>query len=637
MKLSIFPHGRPSAKPEDILPEFLPGAHVADRIEADLSRLRIRILNGVLALAGVIAAIVYLVNLSAFIHLAREGKGGWLALYSLVSLFLLLAALVRRIPYQVRVIGFLFILSIFGFLTIFASGVYGIGYIFLISIPIFAGVLLGSTGRINALVLSVAAMISVGLLMDSQVFKSAVSGVTPSLSGAILPGLSSQLGAASGHPWLAATGVIALITIVVTYSMNFLIREMENSLRRRDNTLQELEGQRLHLENQMQQNTRDLERRLVQIRTAAEITGTISRGGVTVPLQELLPQVCHLILDRFDLYYVGIFLIDKGAWRLAEEERGLSIGPKPREYARLVAGAGEAGDRMLIEGYKLEVGGDSMVGWCIANRQARIALDVGDEASRFYNPYLPDARSALTLPIFSQEEALGALTIQSRKESAFDKDDVTVMQGITDNLASAVVNARLFVETQTSLDEIQTLHRQYLESAWVETLQTKGALQYTYYSPTRAARIVVGSTGEATAGSALDQLERIQSASEPSRLRSMELPIRLRDQVIGVLTLEAEPRSEAGGGTGTGRSATDWTPEEKAFIESVIDQAALALENARLLDETRRRAEQERLTAGIAGKVWASSSVDKILRTALQELSASLGVSEGTIRLEVKE
>ncbi len=591
----------------------------------------------VVALAGVVTAIVFLVNLRAFTDLAREGQRGWLVLYSLVCLFLLLAAFVRRIPYLVRVGGFLFILLIFGLLTIFASGVYGIGYIFLIAVPIFAGILLGSTGRINALVLSAAAMVSVGLLMDSQVFKSAVLGVTPPLSGMILPGLSNQPGTAFGHPWLAATGVIVLLTIAITLSMNSLIQEMENNLRRRDSALQEQEGQRLHLENQMQQNTRDLERRLVQIRTAAEITGTISRGGVTVPLQELLPQVCDLILDRFDLYYVGIFLIDKGGWRLTDDERGLLIGPKPREYARLVAGAGDAGDRMLIEGYKLEVGGESMVGWCTANRQARIALDVGQEASRYYNPYLPDARSELALPIYSQEEALGALTIQSTRESAFDKDDVAVMQGIADNLASAVVNARLFAETQTSLDEIQTLHRQYLESAWVETLQSQGALQYTFYSPLKGARIVEGSAGEAKVGTALDQLERIQAASESSRLRTMELPIRLRDQVIGVLTLEAEPRSEAGGGTAGGGTAADWTLEEKTFIESVMDQAALALENARLLDETRRRAEQERLTAGIAGKVWASSSVDKILRTALQELSASLGVSEGTIRLEVKE
>jgi len=531
----------------------------------------------------------------------------------------------------IRAVAFLSILFAFSLMTILATGLYGLGSIFLIVLPIFAGILLGSAGRVNALILSVAAMVSIGLLMDSQVLQSAISG------GIILPGLSTQPGFATGHPWLIASGVFALLTVTVTLSMNTLVREMENGMRARQNTLQELEGQRLHLENQMQQNTRDLERRLVQIRTAAEITGTISRGGVTVPLQELLPQVCELILDRFDLYYVGIFLIDKGGRRLADGERGALTGSASREYARLVAGTGVAGGRMLAEGHKLEVGGDSMIGWCTANRQARIGLDVGQEAERFYHPYLPETRSEVALPIYSQEESLGALTIHSREEAAFDKDDVVVLQGIADNLASAIVNARLFAETQTSLEEIQTLHREYLESAWVETLQVQGALQYTFYSSLRAARSGEGLSGDETVEPSSRQDGQIQSPPGPVRLRTIRLPMKLRDQVIGALTLEAGPRSETGVGTQSGSHADDWTPEEKAFIEAVMDQAALALENARLLDETRRRVEQERLTAGIAGKVWASSSVDKILRTALQELSASLGVSEGTIRLEVKE
>jgi GAF domain-containing protein len=262
---------------------------------------------------------------------------------------------------------------------------------------------------------------------------------------------------------------------------------------------------------------------------------------------------------------------------------------------------------------------------------------VEQEATQFYDPYLPETRSELALPIYSHDEALGALTIHSKEEGAFDKDDVAVMQGIADNLASAIVNARLFAETQASLDEIQTLHQQYLEKAWVETLQAQGALQYTFYSPLKIARLSESLPGDEAIDPTSQQTGEIHPAQAPANLRTLRLPIKLRDQVIGALTLEAEPRSETVVGMQGGGQAADWTAEEKAFIEAVMDQAALALENARLLDETRRRAEQERLSAGIAGKVWASSSVDKILQTALQELSASLGVSEGTIRLEVKE
>ena len=65
----------------------------------------------------------------------------------------------------------------------------------------------------------------------------------------------------------------------------------------------------------------------------------------------------------------------------------------------------------------------------------------------------------------------------------------------------------------------------------------------------------------------------------------------------------------------------------------MIDQAALALENARLLDETRQRAEQEKVASGISSKVWASADIDTILRTALKELGTALDASEAVIEL----
>ena len=74
-----------------------------------------------------------------------------------------------------------------------------------------------------------------------------------------------------------------------------------------------------------------------------------------------------------------------------------------------------------------------------------------------------------------------------------------------------------------------------------------------------------------------------------------------------------------------------------ALIEAVADQMALAIENARLLEATRRRAEQERLTAGITAEVRAYSDVDNILRTAVRELGRALRASEGVIQLEVTD
>ena len=69
----------------------------------------------------------------------------------------------------------------------------------------------------------------------------------------------------------------------------------------------------------------------------------------------------------------------------------------------------------------------------------------------------------------------------------------------------------------------------------------------------------------------------------------------------------------------------------------MADQAAQALENARLLGETQRRAERERITTTIAGKVWSFSDIRTILQTALQELGTSLDATDGYIQLKMAE
>jgi PAS domain S-box-containing protein len=119
----------------------------------------------------------------------------------------------------------------------------------------------------------------------------------------------------------------------------------------------------------------------------------------------------------------------------------------------LQAGTGEAGRQMVAQVHKLEVGGESMIGWCIANKQARIALDVGEEAVRFENPLLPETRSEVALPLVSRGEAIGALTIQSAEEAAFSEEDIAVLQTMADQLANAIANARLYEQARQEIAE----------------------------------------------------------------------------------------------------------------------------------------------------------------------------------------
>jgi len=126
---------------------------------------------------------------------------------------------------------------------------------------------------------------------------------------------------------------------------------------------------------------------------------------------------------------------------------------KERRFAVLRAGTGDAGQQMMSQGHKLEVSGDSMVGQCVARGEAHIALDVGEEAIRFDNPLLPDTRTEMVLPLRSRGRTIGAMTVQSVEEAAFDEADIAVMQTMADQVAVAIDKARLFSEAQREIAE----------------------------------------------------------------------------------------------------------------------------------------------------------------------------------------
>jgi signal transduction histidine kinase len=177
--------------------------------------------------------------------------------------------------------------------------------------------------------------------------------------------------------------------------------------------------------------TEELEQRTEQLMVGAQVSRTAT--DILEP-DELSQRVVDLVRESFGLYYVGLFLLD---------ETG--------DYAVLHAGTGGAGRQLLRQHHSLPVAETSMVGWSIVNRQARIALDVGDEAIRFDNPLLPETRSEVALPLISRGECIGALTFQSIAGAAFTLEDIAVLQSMSDLLANAINNARLYDRLQREL------------------------------------------------------------------------------------------------------------------------------------------------------------------------------------------
>jgi len=400
----------------------------------------------------------------------------------------------------------------------------------------------------------------------------------------------------------------------------------------------------------------EAERRAVLLQTASEI-GRAASMILDVP--ELIETAVNLIRDRFDFYYVGLFLVELLP---TSEQATLSQGEREvmEEWAVLKAGTGKAGKVQLARQHKLAVGGSSMIGWSVANHLARIALDVGEEAVRFKNPDLPLTRSEMALPLVSRDEALGALTVQSTLESAFSPEDITLLQTMADQLANAIKNAQLFErvaqaqqEAEQRLQEMQAL--QSFSQALAATLDLAEIIEIFCHrsqqqtdfgyllvvlvqNGTERVELVhgVGLTTEelSMAQTGLSQIHawrRVFHNGQTEHGAGLGLN---ENEGMAVITPIGVGKRPLGLVVAGYRShETQIQPEQIKLLRTFIDQATLAIDNAGRYAASQRVARREALLKEITTKVRASTEVETILQTTVQEVSRAIGQGRAFIQL----
>jgi GAF domain-containing protein len=75
--------------------------------------------------------------------------------------------------------------------------------------------------------------------------------------------------------------------------------------------------------------------------------------------------------------------------------------------------------------------------------------------------------------------------------------------------------------------------------------------------------------------------------------------------------------------------------DEITLLEAAAERAALALENARLVENAQRRAARERAIGEISNRIGAISDLNTILQTTVEELGRKIGrATEVTIELD---
>ncbi len=393
------------------------------------------------------------------------------------------------------------------------------------------------------------------------------------------------------------TALINLITIVGSVIMTVLVLDYQSikltdALSRAHQVALELRDAHREMEERVRARTRDL-----------ESTAEIGRMATSIrELNELLDRTVNLIRDRFGFYHAQVFLLD---------ETG--------EYAVLKASTGEAGRKLLEMGHRLRVGSQSVIGQVTERNEPVVALDTEDaEVVHRPNPILPHTRSEMALPLRVGGKVIGALDVQSTKPRAFTAADVRVFQTMADQLAIAIENARMLETATKRIAEIERLNRLLTESGYREILRRRRADTLGYNMIGEA--IKEDASWTPAMRQAFQTGQVVIEGDGPDV--TLAAPIKVRGQVVGVAEFEVE------------RLATD--EELRTLAEALMDRLSVAVENARLFEESRRLAWREQAVNEISGRLAGATDIDVVLQTAVRELGTLLHARQTAIKLQLE-
>jgi GAF domain-containing protein len=337
--------------------------------------------------------------------------------------------------------------------------------------------------------------------------------------------------------------------------------------------------------HELESANRQVQRRAKQFEALTEVSQAINSIH---DLQELLPRIATVISESFGFYHVGVFLLDD-----------------VNEYAVLTATNSEGGRKMLARNHRLRVGEQGIVGNVTSTGQPRIATDVGQDAVFFDNPELPDTHSEMALPLITGNQITGALDVQSTQRGAFIEEDIQMLSLLAGQVSLAIENARLFEETRRALAESEATSRQAIRDAWKKLPAEQRLLGYRYTL-----------TGITPLDRPLDLLSPTKSKTKTSQVETTQIvvPIELRGETIGSLIVQSP-------------STVEMDQDRIDLIKAVAERVAISAENARLFDETTRRAERERTVSEITGKIRSVNDPQAMIQIAIEELRNVLGAT----------
>jgi len=380
------------------------------------------------------------------------------------------------------------------------------------------------------------------------------------------------------------------------------------------------------------------QRRAEQFRAISEVGRRITS---ILEIDEVLVQIVRLIRDTFNYYHVAIGLIegDDIVYRV---------------------GAGVLWDEpdFVFEPARLKVGQEGTTGWVAGTGEPLLVSDVSQEP-RYVWMQGSGTRSELTVPIKAKGKIIGVLDVQSDQLDAFDESDLLVLQSLAHQAGATIENARLFEAEQRraeqfrvisevghritsilAIDEllyqianlIQKAFNHYLvEISLIEegevVIKTRASRDQ--YSHFQTARLKVGKEGITGWVAAWGEPLLIPDISkEPRYIRLTEgatqselaIPIKAKGKVIGVMNVESDQLNA-------------FDESDVTVLQSLANQAGVALENARLLAAERRRADELDALRANAADISAELELPDLLKAILERAVELMGVTVGELGL----
>ncbi len=506
-------------------------------------------------------------------------------LYGVILLVMIFMTLNRRLLFHLRVAFVMALLAAASLTDLIHSGLSGSGPLYLLTFAMLGGALLGVRAGVISLVAACAAEGIIGWLMTSR--------------RVLLPTFSVMVSSGEPEAWLYGIFSTILCGICLAGALFQFSLGLSRTLQKFRQLARTLENERSQLEKRVEERTEEISRKAAQLEAARQVAARIAAQS---DFDALLKTTVDVVREQFGYYYAAVFLPDP-----------------ENQFAVLRAGTGEAGRRMIEANHRLRIGEVGIVGYVMSRGEPRITGNVDEDPAHYKNPYLPETRSEMAVAMKLGEQVVGVLDVQSTRRNAFSADDVDVLQTIADQLAAALDKARLLEQYQNNLAATLENARLMTREAWQQHLRrSRRRFAYRY----RQQKVEPVTPDPLDLNKVLWQ-EAPTGTEGESPFRILHIPIRLRDQVLGVVKLTL--------------ASAQATPEIIELLQNAVDRMAVSLDNVRLLEEIQTRAERERMVGEIASRVRAATNIESILSTTASELGRSLGVSEVVVQLATRE